>query len=354
MGLELTVIKKAVHKAPDGSSPVTPAEIKLIVAGQCVYLALTNITKASIVTQYLKIFNDTSYRTLQWACYVVFTLLILSFTLGVFWGIFLCWPVKKLWQTERSGHCGNSLVYWTAAASINTGLDFLVWALPIPIVRRLKLPWRQMYWICVLFSVGCFTCVVGIVRIVRVRDTAAHHLFASKPYPRPSKHLTLMYFLKESAGASVTWSAAEANVGIICASLILIKPLLQKWFPNMLSSPAPSRRNLRLPTIDFNGKQSSHAKSGTSSHAKSGTASHIWTCSTLVDPERMTTVFGSNGQPIVPGITVMVETTQTSQHNSRCDLRNSDLGLQAAEAAAPWTKIWDEQYYLKKLQQQER
>ncbi|TID22784.1 putative inositol polyphosphate 5-phosphatase [Venturia nashicola] len=325
---QLVVVKTEARSSPDGSTPVTPTEVKLIVAGQFIYLALTNITKASIVAQYLKVFNDASYRTLQWACYVVFSLLILSFTLGVFWGIFLCWPIKKLWQIERSGHCGNSLVYWTAAASINTGLDFLVWALPIPLVGRLKLPRRQMFWLCMLFLVGCFTCVIGIVRIIRVRDTAAHHLFA------------------KSAGASVTWSAVEANVGIICASLILIKPLLQKWFPDMLSSSAPSRRNLHLPTLQLNGTQSSHAWSGA--------ASHIWTCSPLVDLGRRNTASDSEGQPTSPGINVMVETTQTSQSNSRSGSRGSDLELNAAETAAPWTQAWDEQSSMKQLKQQSR
>ncbi|QDS68899.1 hypothetical protein FKW77_007912 [Venturia effusa] len=177
---QLSVIKKEADSTPGVDLPVTPVEVKLVVAGQCVYLALTNITKASIVTQYIKIFNDASYRSLRLACYGVFVLLVLSFTMGVFWGIFLCWPVSKLWQIDRPGHCGDSLVYWTAAASINTGLDFLVWALPIPLIQRLKLPRRQTWWLSVLFLVGCFTCVIGVIRIVRVRDTASHHLFASK------------------------------------------------------------------------------------------------------------------------------------------------------------------------------
>jgi hypothetical protein len=112
------------------------------------------MTKASILTQYLRIFHDTSYRILRLVCYIVFSLLLLSFVLGILWGVLLCWPVEKLWKPEVPGHCGNSLIYWTTAAGINTGLDFFVWAIPMPVISRLRLPRRQMLWLFVLFLVG--------------------------------------------------------------------------------------------------------------------------------------------------------------------------------------------------------
>lgn len=133
-------------------------------------------------------------------------------------------------------------------------------------------------------------------------------------------------------------------MGIICASLILIKPLLQKFFPNMLSSSAPSRRNLHLPTLHFNGTQGSHAWSGT--------ASNTWTCSTFVDSGRRNTVSDPDGQPTVPGINVRVETTQTSESNSRSGSQESDLGLNVPETAAAWTKAWDELDSIRQLQGQ--
>lgn len=147
----------------------------------------------------------------------------------------------------------------------------------------------------------------------------------------------------------MTWSAVEANVGIICASLILIKPLLQKVFPNMLSSSAPSRRNLHLPTIHCNGTQSSHAWSGT--------ASNVWTCTTILDSGGKNTVSGSDGRPTVPGINVMVDMTQTSASNSRASNRENDLGtstVDVADVASSWTKAWDEQDSVRKLQDQSR
>lgn len=45
------------------------------------------------------------------------------------------------------------------------------------------------------------------------------------------------------------WSTIEANVGIICASLMVMKPLIVKAFPRLLDSTGSSRQNLRLPTI---------------------------------------------------------------------------------------------------------
>lgn len=133
-------------------------------------------------------------------------------------------------------------------------------------------------------------------------------------------------------------------MGIICASLILIKPLLQKFFPNMLSSSAPSIRNLHLPTLHFNGAQSSHAWSGT--------ASNTWTCSTFVDSGRRNTVSDSDRRPRVAGINVRVETMQTSESNSRSGSQGSDVGLNLPETEAAWTKAWDEQDSIRQLQGQ--
>lgn len=33
------------------------------------------------------------------------------------------------------------------------------------------------------------------------------------------------------------WSAIEINIGLICACLPLLRPLVTKWFPNLLHTP---------------------------------------------------------------------------------------------------------------------
>jgi hypothetical protein len=175
--------------------------------------------------------------------------------------------------------------------------------------------------------------VVGIVRIVRVRSTASH-----KQYTSRSSHATFDPLLKpieESGAASVTWSAVEANTGVICASLLYIKPLIVKVFTNMLLSQGPSRRNLQLPTI----------------HPGETQDSNTWTCSTYVDSGRRNTGSDVEAQRTAPGINVTFETMQMSEVNSS---RETAMSSNACEPAVAWAKSWEVKDSMNKRQEQNR
>lgn len=53
----------------------------------------------------------------------------------------------------------------------------------------------------------------------------------------------------ESGIQAVTWSAIEVNIGIICASLIALKPLLVHFCPCMLDEADIPKHCMRLPTM---------------------------------------------------------------------------------------------------------
>ena len=53
----------------------------------------------------------------------------------------------------------------------------------------------------------------------------------------------------ESGIQAVTWSAIEVNIGIICASLIALKPLLVHFCPCLLDDTDISRHCMRLPMV---------------------------------------------------------------------------------------------------------
>jgi hypothetical protein len=123
----------------------------------------------------------------------------------------------------------------------------------------------------------------------------------------------------ESGAASVTWSSVEANTGIICASLLCIKPLVVKLFPNLLSSQQPLRRNLPMIT----GGESEGS---------------TWTCSTYVAADGRYNISGSGGQEQPPDrvINVMFETMQTTEVDSR---RNTVVSSNdSRRSSTPWEK----------------
>lgn len=81
---------------------------RLVVAGNILWILIVNITKASILTQYLRIFCSTHARAL---CYLLLFSLVPAACYSIFAGIFLCRPTGKLWRPELQGSCRSAQTY---------------------------------------------------------------------------------------------------------------------------------------------------------------------------------------------------------------------------------------------------
>jgi len=213
-----------------------PDTAKLILAGNIVYHLLTNTTKASIVTQYLRLFHEQTMRRL---CHMTYVLLFLATAWGVLGGTFVCTPVQKFWDLNVEGSCWSASAYWVSAAAGSVAMDFWVWMLPMPVIGKLRLGRRQMWGVVAVFALGGIVCAVSVVRLVLVKVLEGINM-------------------TRSGVAAVTWSAVEANVGIICASLMALKPLVMRIFPKLLADTKPPRHAMSLPkihqTIDKDGQ----------------------------------------------------------------------------------------------------
>ncbi|OMP85575.1 hypothetical protein BK809_0004246 [Diplodia seriata] len=143
----------------------------------------------------------------------------------------MCHPVRRYWDPRVPGNCRDPETYWVATSSIGIIMDFIVWLLPMPLLRRLRLPIRQKLGLTAVFALGGFVCIVSVLRLALVQM-----------YSKEGK-------AEEGGVSAIVWSTIEANVGIICASLMVMKPLLGKVFPWLLDTAGPSQGNMRLPTI---------------------------------------------------------------------------------------------------------
>lgn len=199
---------------------------KLIVAQNTVWAITVGTTKASILAQYLRFLND---RRARIACYILLFSLLPAACWGVFGGIFLCMPTQKLWSPELPGHCRDAQTYWTSVAGVDIGLDFLVLLLPIPFIAGLHLPRRQKVVTMLVFLLGFLVCAVSVVRVATVIGVAKQGDMVM------------------SGIWSIIWSITEANVGIICASLLALRALVVKLCPKLLDQSEPPKHSLRLP-----------------------------------------------------------------------------------------------------------
>ncbi|KAK4621378.1 Wortmanamides biosynthesis cluster protein C [Fulvia fulva] len=202
--------------------------VKLLVVVNTVWATTVNITKASILIQYLRVFNGCIIRA---CCWTLMAALLPATCWAVFGGIFLCTPTAKLWNVTLPGHCRNAQVYWASVAGVNIGLDFLTLILPIPVIGSLHLPRKQKILTMLVFVLGFIVCAVSCVRLGTVIVTAE------------------MGDPVMSGIWAITWSAVEANVGVICASLLALKAFIIKLFPKLMEEPQLPRHQMRLPEV---------------------------------------------------------------------------------------------------------
>lgn len=66
----------------------------------------------------------------------------------------MCSPVHKYWDPRTPGYCMNAEVYWIANAAIGISMDFIIWFLPMPLIKGLSLPLRQKLSLLAVFALG--------------------------------------------------------------------------------------------------------------------------------------------------------------------------------------------------------
>jgi hypothetical protein len=176
-----------------------------------IYYKLTiNLTKASIVLLYHRIFTPRPFR---------FACIILIGTIGIFMvtltglTVFQCQPVNKSWIRNAPGTCLDHLMLWRVNAIYNIMSDIIIILLPFPVLRSLGLPTAQFLGLALIICCGIFVIVTAILRYTTL-DAAGHA-------PDPT------------AGTltSTVWTQAEAFVAVVCACLPMLRVLLQRWLP---------------------------------------------------------------------------------------------------------------------------
>ncbi|CAK4030963.1 hypothetical protein DOTSEDRAFT_174493 [Lecanosticta acicola] len=204
---------------------------KLIVTCNSIWAVTVSITKASILTQYLRVFNG---RTTRMCCWLLLFCLLPTTCWGVFGGVFLCKPAAKLWNVQLPGHCRDAQTYWVSVGAVNIGLDFFTLLLPLPAIAGLHLPRRQKLATLLVFLLGFVVCAVSVSRLTTVLVAAEQGDYIM------------------SGIWSIIWSVIEANVGIICASLLALKAFVVKMFPTLMEEcevPGHQMRIAKIPSI---------------------------------------------------------------------------------------------------------
>ncbi|KAL9125991.1 MAG: hypothetical protein Q9217_004886 [Psora testacea] len=181
-------------------------------ASQIIYKVTINLTKASICLLYLQIFPGNTFRRVT---YLVMTFVLLYAIASIIATIVQCNPISYAWDRRRPGTCINLTAFWYANAAANILGDCIILILPIPSTMALAIPQRQKHGLILVFTLGAFVCVTSILRMTTLKSGSRAH---------DVTYGTLN---------STIWTAIEANTGIMCACLPMLKAPLMAMFPRL-------------------------------------------------------------------------------------------------------------------------
>lgn len=183
------------------------------------YLIIITLTKVSILFFYLRIFPNPRFRQV---CYMVMAWVSITGLIFLLLQIFQCIPVDYVWN-GWTGTYGphicldvNTQVY--AAAGFSIVQDFVILALPLPLIAKLKASWKAKLGIMVMFSLGIFVIIMSCIRL------------GSMIYFARSLNPTWDYT------DVLIWTGLEAAVSIIVVSLPAIRVLVTRECPRLLAA----------------------------------------------------------------------------------------------------------------------
>ncbi|KAF7590740.1 hypothetical protein BBP40_002478 [Aspergillus hancockii] len=236
-------VHHGLGKSLDSLSPETvQAQLKALWASIPLYNLSLNLTKASMVILYLRLFPLKNYQIIL---VIVLVFVILSGLWMVFGSFFMCIPVRGFWDTSISHSCISRAVMWSLNAALQIVTDMIIVILPMPLLTKLQLPKRQKIALIIVFALGTFVCAVSIVRLAAlIRMIRSPDQTRISPLPlSPSPFFVHSYNKLEHNAAAANWSFIEASVAIICASLPPLRPFIVRIFPRIFLSQVSSERD---------------------------------------------------------------------------------------------------------------
>ncbi|KAH7039865.1 uncharacterized protein B0I36DRAFT_426453 [Microdochium trichocladiopsis] len=186
------------------------------------------LTKLSIVYQYWRVFED--IRWVRQLCNILMALLVLYGLYSFLGAILMCIPVSHAWAPLGSpgGSCADPRIYYYLTSSVNIFADVIIFALPVKPVLNLKIPLKQRLALLCCFTFGAFVIICSIVRLYWLVEQ-----MGMKPSRDVVEKVTI-------------WAGIEMMSSIICTCFPVLRPLVMRWFPKLMSGSLGSSARSRI------------------------------------------------------------------------------------------------------------
>lgn len=195
---------------------------------QILYKFTINLTKTSILLLYLRIFPNKPFRKAVYGLLVFVNGYAVASIVAT---IFQCTPVVRTFDRDTPGSCINLTAFWYANATANILGDFAILALPMPVINSLHLPRRQRIGLMMVFALGGLWVLHSSRRfcLLIANSVCVTSILRMTTLEAGSKAKDQLY----GTLISTVWTTVEANTGIICACLPMLKTPLSSIFPRI-------------------------------------------------------------------------------------------------------------------------
>lgn len=118
---------------------------------QILYVGIKNLSKASVLLLFLRVFPDQRFRILTKIFLVWIACNAFAFSIAI---TLQCIPVKAVWDISVNGKCVNSRALVFSGAGISMFEDIVIILLPVPELKSLALSLRKRLAVMFLFALG--------------------------------------------------------------------------------------------------------------------------------------------------------------------------------------------------------
>ncbi|KAF2431951.1 MFS monosaccharide transporter-like protein [Tothia fuscella] len=193
-------------------------------------------TKTSILLFYLNL--SKTERIFRWATIGTLAMVNLAGLALTFLNAFQCSPVGAAFKTPvpLTDHCEYIVTLYLSSAPVNIITDLAILLLPMPMLTSMRLPRKQKIILIITFGFGFFVAVVDVIRIAYLQEAATARLQGvqtNNPNDTGADQRNTTD-VPWYASLSYMWSAVEVNVGIMCACVPGLKPLVSRFMPTAL------------------------------------------------------------------------------------------------------------------------
>lgn len=204
-------------------------------------------TKTSILIFYLTL--SKTQKVFRWSTIVTLAVVNIGGLALTFLNIFQCRPVTAAFQNPvpASATCTDIVTLYLSSAPLNFITDLAILFLPMPILTSMRLPKKQKTILVITFGFGVFVAVVDVVRIAYLQQAAKNHFQDIQNHSLPSGGNSRNSEANDFswyASLSFMWSAIEINVGIMCACVPALKPLVSRFLPHILRDTSQTEKSV--------------------------------------------------------------------------------------------------------------